>query len=168
MGKRVIDAADGPGFLVNRCNRPFGLEALRLVQERLATPEQIDRICRLGGGFRMGPFELKDLVGIDVGFAVARSFHEQSFGEPRWRPSPLAARMVAARAPRPQDRARLVRLPARPAAPTRRRPRRRGGGDRLVVVAGDTEVAAWLLARRRRARAGTRARRGRPTARCRS
>jgi 3-hydroxybutyryl-CoA dehydrogenase len=96
MGKVVIDAADGPGFLVNRVNRPFGLEALRVVTERLATVEQVDRICRLGGGFRMGPFELQDLVGVDVGFDVARSFYEQSFGEPRWRPSMLSARMVAA------------------------------------------------------------------------
>ena len=47
MGKHVIEAADGPGFLVNRCNRPFGLEALRLVQEGIATPEQVDRICRM-------------------------------------------------------------------------------------------------------------------------
>ena len=54
LGKRVIEAADGPGFLVNRCNRPFSLEALRIVQERLATPEQVDRICRLGAGFRWG------------------------------------------------------------------------------------------------------------------
>ncbi|MGB2712091.1 MAG: 3-hydroxyacyl-CoA dehydrogenase NAD-binding domain-containing protein, partial [Conexibacter sp.] len=96
MGKVVIDAADGPGFLVNRVNRPFSLEALRLVTERVASVEEVDRICRLGGGFRMGPFELMDLVGVDVGFDVARSFHEQSFGEPRWRPSPLSARMVAA------------------------------------------------------------------------
>ncbi len=96
MGKHVILAADGPGFLVNRCGRPFGAEALRLVQERVATPEQVDRICRLGGGFRMGPFELMDLVGIDVGYAVAQSFTELSFGEPRWKPSPLQARMVAA------------------------------------------------------------------------
>src|SRR5256714_10806572 len=96
MGRRPIPAQDGPGFLVNRCNRPFGAEALRLLQERLATPEQIDRIVRLGGGFRMGPFELMDLVGIDVGFEVAKSFAEQSFGEPRWKPNPLQARMVAA------------------------------------------------------------------------
>src|SRR5581483_463286 len=46
MGKVVIDAADGPGFLVNRCNRPFGLEALRLLQERVAPLEEIDRSCR--------------------------------------------------------------------------------------------------------------------------
>jgi 3-hydroxybutyryl-CoA dehydrogenase len=96
MGKEVIVVADGPGFLVNRCGRPFSAEGLRLLQERLATHEQIDRICRLGGGFRMGPFELMDLVGIDVGFEVARSFTELSFGEPRWRPSPIQARMVAA------------------------------------------------------------------------
>ena len=96
MGKDVIVAADGPGFLVNRCGRPFSAEGLRLLQERAATHEQIDRICRLGGGFRMGPFELMDLVGIDVGFEVAKSFTELSFGEPRWRPSPIQARMVAA------------------------------------------------------------------------
>jgi 3-hydroxybutyryl-CoA dehydrogenase len=96
MGKVVIEAVDGPGFLVNRCNRPFGLEALKLLAEGVADVEQIDRICRLGGGFRMGPFELMDLVGVDVGLDVARSMFEQSFGEPRWRPSPIAARTVAA------------------------------------------------------------------------
>jgi 3-hydroxybutyryl-CoA dehydrogenase len=96
MGKRVILAADGPGFLVNRCARPFGAEALRLLQERVASHDQIDRICRMGGGFRMGPFELMDLVGVDVGFEVAKSFSELSFGEPRWKPSAIQARMVAA------------------------------------------------------------------------
>ena len=96
MGKEIIVAADWPGVLVNRCGRPFSGEGLRLLQERLATHDQIDRICRLGGGFRMGPFELMDLVGIDVGFEVAKSFQELSFGEPRWRPSPIQARMVAA------------------------------------------------------------------------
>ncbi len=50
----------------------------------------------MGGGFRMGPFELMDLVGVDVGLDVSRSFYEQSFGEPRWRPSPITARTVAA------------------------------------------------------------------------
>ncbi|MGA2164453.1 MAG: 3-hydroxyacyl-CoA dehydrogenase NAD-binding domain-containing protein [Solirubrobacteraceae bacterium] len=96
MGKTVIRATDGPGFLVNRCNRPFGLEALRLLGERVADIETIDRIVRLGGGFRMGPFELSDLVGVDTGFDVARSFYELSFGEPRWRPSPIQAQRVAA------------------------------------------------------------------------
>jgi 3-hydroxybutyryl-CoA dehydrogenase len=96
MGKQVILAADGPGFLVNRCGRPFNAEALRLLQERVASHDQIDRICRMGGGFRMGPFELMDLVGVDVGYEVAKSFTELSFGEPRWKPNPIQARMVAA------------------------------------------------------------------------
>jgi 3-hydroxybutyryl-CoA dehydrogenase len=96
MGKTVIRAKDGPGFLVNRCNRPFGLEALRLLQERIADIETIDRIVRMEGGFRMGPFELMDLVGVDTGLEISKSFYEQSFGEPRWRPSPITARYVAA------------------------------------------------------------------------
>jgi 3-hydroxybutyryl-CoA dehydrogenase len=96
MGKTVIRAHDGPGFLVNRCNRPFGLEALRLLAEQIADIETIDRICRMTGGFRMGPFELMDLVGVDTGFEISQSFYAQSFGEPRWRPSPIAARYVAA------------------------------------------------------------------------
>ena len=52
MGKSVIRAADGPGFLVNRCNRPFGLEALRLLQERIAPVETIDQVCRMAGASR--------------------------------------------------------------------------------------------------------------------
>ncbi len=96
MGKTVIRAHDGPGFLVNRCNRPFGLEALRLFGERVADIDTIDRIVRMEGGFRMGPFELMDLVGIDIGFEISKSFFEQSFYEPRWRPSPISARYVAA------------------------------------------------------------------------
>jgi 3-hydroxybutyryl-CoA dehydrogenase len=96
MGKAVIRASDGPGFLVNRCNRPFGLEALRILAERVTDIQTIDRIVRMGGGFPMGPFELSDLVGVDTGFDVATSFYRLSFGEPRWRPSPIQARYVAA------------------------------------------------------------------------
>ncbi len=96
MGREPIRAADAIGFVANRCYRPFSLEALRLYEARIAEPEQIDRIVRMGGGFRMGPFELMDLVGIDVGLDVARSFWEQSFHEPRWQPSPIQAHMVAA------------------------------------------------------------------------
>jgi len=118
MGKRVIDAADGAGFLVNRCNRPFGLEALRLVEQRLATPEQVDRICRMAGGFPMGPFELMDLVGIDVGFEISKSFFEQSFGEPRCarrrsRPAPSPPGATAARPARAGTATRAAHLPTR-------------------------------------------------------
>ena len=146
MGKHVIDAADGPGFLVNRCNRPFGLEALRLLQERIASAERIDACCRLGGGFRMGPFELMDLVGVDVGLDVARSFYAQSFGEPRWRPSPIAVKTVAAgRRGRKSGRGYYDYSdgPHRPADPE---PLANGQGDGLVVIAGESPLAFELRA----------------------
>jgi 3-hydroxybutyryl-CoA dehydrogenase len=147
MGKHVIIAADGPGFIVNRCNRPFGLEALRLLTEQAATIPEIDRACRQGGGFRMGPFEMMDLVGVDVGLDVSRSFYEQSFGEPRWRPSPITVRTVAAgRLGRKSGRG-YYQYPEdgehRPADPV---PPAVGGGDGLVVIAGDSMLAGELRA----------------------
>jgi 3-hydroxybutyryl-CoA dehydrogenase len=145
MGKRVIVATDGPGFLVNRCGRPFGAEALRLLQERVAPVEAIDRICRLGGGFRMGPFELMDLVGIDVGFEVAKSFDEQSFGEPRWKPNPIQARMTASGRHGRKTGGGYYEYghgPHRPDDPT---PPERGGGDgRLVAIDGAGTLAREL------------------------
>src|SRR5437763_5846840 len=156
MGKRVIVAADGPGFLVNRCGRPFGLEALRLLQEHVATIEQIDRICRLGGGFRMGPFELMDLVGVDVGFDVSRSFYELSFGEPRWRPSMITARLVAAGRHGRKSGRGYYDYRAGPHRPDDPEPPASGGGDgRAGVVAGEGLVAGEL--RRAAAGAGFRA-----------
>jgi len=144
MGKRAIDAADVTGFLVNRCNRPFGLEALRLLAEQAADVETIDAIVR-GAGFRMGPFELQDLVGIDVGYEISLSFHEQSFGEPRWRPSPLSARMVAAgRLGRKSGRGWYA-YPREAAPDPEPLPTGRGDG-RLVAIAGDIPVAQELRA----------------------
>ncbi len=155
MGKRVIEAADGPGFLVNRCNRPWGLESLKLLAERVATVEQIDRICRLGGGFRMGPFELMDLVGVDVGLDIARSFYEQSFGEPRWQPSPITVRTVAAgRTGRKSGRG-FYEYPESGIPPgADPDPPPRGGGDGLVVIAGESALALELERGRRRGRLG--------------
>src|ERR671922_55021 len=146
MGKRVIHAADGPGFLVNRCGRPFYTEALRLLQERIATHDQIDRICRLGGGFRMGPFELMDLVGIDVGFEVAKSFTELSFGEPRWKPSPIQARMVAAgRLGRKAGRGYYDYSGEGRYRPDDPEPREPGGGDgALAAILGGGPLADGL------------------------
>jgi 3-hydroxybutyryl-CoA dehydrogenase len=145
MGKLVIDAIDGPGFLVNRCNRPFGLEALALLREGAASLTEIDRICRLGGGFRMGPFELMDLVGVDVGLTISRSFYEQSFGEPRWRPSPITVKTVAAgRLGRKSGRGYYTYPPGGKHRPADPEPPAAGGGEGLVVVAGDSVLAAEL------------------------
>jgi 3-hydroxybutyryl-CoA dehydrogenase len=153
MGKRVILAADGPGFLVNRCGRPFSGEGLRLLGERVATTEQIDRICRMAGGFRMGPFELMDLVGIDVGFEVAKSFAELSFGEPRWRPSPIQARMVAAgRLGRKTGRGYYEYAEDETYRPEDPAPPAPGGGaGMLVAIVGDGPVADGLRERARAA-----------------
>jgi 3-hydroxybutyryl-CoA dehydrogenase len=95
MGRTPIRAKDSPGFIANRLARPFSLESLRMLAEGVADTATIDRIVRLGGGFRMGPFELIDLIGLDVNLSVARSFYLQG-GEPeRWRPSPVQERMVS-------------------------------------------------------------------------
>lgn len=150
MGKDVIRAADGPGFLVNRCNRPFGLEALRLLAERIADIPTIDRIVRMGGGFRMGPFELSDLVGVDTGFDVSKSFYELSFGEPRWRPSPIQARQVAAGLHgRKSGRGYYDYSgdgPHRPADPEPPRAAGPAEGEGLIVIAGEGVLAEQLRA----------------------
>ena len=94
----------------------------------------------------MGPFELMDLVGVDIGLDISRSFYEQSFGEPRWRPSPITVKAVAAGRHGRKSRTRLLRVSARAGATVRRTPSRRpaGGGDGLVVIAGETQLAIEL------------------------
>ncbi len=94
MGRTPIRARDTPGFVANRLARPFSLESLRMLADGVADAATIDRVVRLGGGFRMGPFELIDLIGLDVNLTIARSFFAQG-GEPeRWRPSPIQERLV--------------------------------------------------------------------------
>ncbi|HST41027.1 MAG TPA: 3-hydroxyacyl-CoA dehydrogenase NAD-binding domain-containing protein [Conexibacter sp.] len=138
MGKRVIDAADIAGFLVNRVNRPFFLEALRIVQDGQATVEQVDRVMRMAGGFRMGPFELMDLIGIETNHAVAEGFYRQTL-EPRYRPSPLAARMVAAgRLGRKTGQGWYLYGESGSGRPADPEPPAAGGGDgRALTIEGD-------------------------------
>lgn len=93
LGKTPVTASDTPGFIVNRVARNFYGEALKIVGEGAATFEQVDRAMK-GIGFRMGPFELMDLIGIDVNFAVTQSVHGQFFGEPRFRPHLIQKGMV--------------------------------------------------------------------------
>ncbi len=98
MGKTPVVTRDTPGFIVNRVARPFYGEALRLLGEGAATHAQIDQVVRSGGGFRMGPFQLMDLIGLDVNFAATRSMYEQTFHEPRYRPHPIQEQMVQQKA----------------------------------------------------------------------
>jgi 3-hydroxybutyryl-CoA dehydrogenase len=94
LNKVPIQVSDTPGFVVNRVARPFYLEALKLV-EAGGEPEQVDAAIR-GAGFRMGPLELADLIGMDVNLAVSESLFERSYYQPRFRPSPLQRSMVEA------------------------------------------------------------------------
>ena len=96
LQKTPIVVKDTPGFVVNRVARPFYGEALRIAGEHLATIEQVDRILKEVGGFSMGPFELMDLIGIDVNLSVTQSMFEQFSGEPRYRPHPFQKQMVDA------------------------------------------------------------------------
>ncbi len=96
LDKIPIVTKDTPGFIVNRVARPFYGEAFRLLGEGVASAEEIDRIMKLEGGFKMGPFELMDLIGIDINLAVTKSVYEQSFHESRYRPHIIQQRMVDA------------------------------------------------------------------------
>jgi 3-hydroxybutyryl-CoA dehydrogenase len=95
LGKTPVRARDTPGFIVNRVARHFYGEPLRILGEGVDVAT-IDRIVRAGGGFKMGPFELMDLIGVDVNFAVTRAIHDAFFGDPRYRPHPMQERMVDA------------------------------------------------------------------------
>ena len=95
LGKTPVLAKDTPGFIVNRVARNYYGESLRVVGDGIATHEQVDRIMK-ANGFAMGPFELMDLIGIDVNLAVTQSVYEQYFGEPRFRPHLIQQKMVEA------------------------------------------------------------------------
>ncbi|GLC27696.1 3-hydroxyacyl-CoA dehydrogenase NAD-binding domain-containing protein [Roseisolibacter agri] len=95
-GKTTVLASDTPGFIVNRVARPYYGESLRLLDEGVASAATIDWAMRELGGFRMGPFELMDFIGHDVNFAVTRSVYEQTFHDPRYRPSITQQRLVEA------------------------------------------------------------------------
>jgi len=94
-GKTPIRCADHPGFIVNRVNRPYTLEALRLLRAGEGSVESIDQALERAG-FPMGPFALMDLIGIDVNLAAARGLFEAFHRVPRFRPSPIQESLVAA------------------------------------------------------------------------
>jgi 3-hydroxybutyryl-CoA dehydrogenase len=95
-GKNPVHAKSTPGFIVNRVARPFYAEGLRLLSEQAADPATLDAVMREAGGFRMGPFELMDLIGHDVNFSVTQSVFNAYFGDPRFMPSVLQQEMVNA------------------------------------------------------------------------
>ena len=96
MGHRPVVAIDTPGFLVNHAGRAYSTEAFRIVSEGVADYLPVDDVMRDAGGFRMGPFELLDLTGLDVSGAVMDSIYDQFYQEPRYRPNALVNQRVAA------------------------------------------------------------------------
>ncbi len=143
-GKRPVTLCSSPGFIVNRVARPFYGEALRLLEEGAGHAATIDALMRESGGFRMGPFELMDLIGNDVNLAVSRSVHQAFHGDARFTPSLRQQELV--------DAGRLGRKSgkgfydyadgATPTAPATMSP---CPAPRSLVVRGELGVAAPLL-----------------------
>jgi 3-hydroxybutyryl-CoA dehydrogenase len=94
IGKIGVSVKDGPGFLVNRVNAALRNEVYHCLAEGVATIEDIDKALKFGLGHPMGPFELGDFVGLDIGLAVAETLWD-NFKDPKWRPSLLLKKLVA-------------------------------------------------------------------------
>ncbi|TDC18150.1 3-hydroxyacyl-CoA dehydrogenase [Streptomyces sp. 8K308] len=95
IGRHPVDCRDRAGFVVNALLFPYLNDAVRMVEEHYATPAVVDTAMRLGAGYPMGPFELLDVVGLDVALAIQRTLHRE-FGEPTHEPAGLLSQLVAA------------------------------------------------------------------------
>lgn len=96
MAKVPVIAKDTPAFIVNRIARPFYGESLKILSEGTSGHTTIDKVMKSCGGFPMGPFELMDLIGIDINFSVTKSVYEAFFNDPKYRPSFIQKKMVDA------------------------------------------------------------------------
>ena len=135
-GKTAIRVADAPGFIVNRVNRPFTLEPLRLLRAGAATIEAVDNAI-VAAGFPMGPFALMDLIGMDVNLAAARGLFEASGRPPRFRPSPIQEELVAAgRLGRKSGEGFYRYVDGKAAGPAQRFAHRGGRGPGVALDAG--------------------------------
>jgi 3-hydroxybutyryl-CoA dehydrogenase len=95
VGKHAVDCGDRAGFIVNALLFPYLNSAVRMVEENYASVEDVDAAMRLGGGYPMGPFELLDVVGLDVSLAIERVLHRE-FRDPGLAPAPLLEHLVSA------------------------------------------------------------------------
>ncbi|MBI5836824.1 MAG: 3-hydroxybutyryl-CoA dehydrogenase [Candidatus Eisenbacteria bacterium] len=146
-GKDPVVVRDTPGFLVNRVARPFYGEALRLVEEGLATPEEVDAAMKTEAGFRMGPFELMDLIGNDVNFAVTESIFRGTGFDRRYLPSALQQRHVEAGYLGRKCGRGFYTYPPGPVAPVRVDPERARWIARRVLALLINEAAEALRTR---------------------
>jgi 3-hydroxybutyryl-CoA dehydrogenase len=95
LGKKAVYAADAPGFIVNRVARHFYVEGLKVLEEQVASMEAIDRLCE-ASGFKMGPFRLMDLIGVDTNYSVTSSMYELFGYDAKFRPSRIQKQKVDA------------------------------------------------------------------------
>lgn len=145
-GKKPVHTRSTPGFIVNRVARPFYAESLRLLQEGASDCASLDALLRDAGGFRMGAFELTDLIGHDVNYAVTCSVFDAYYGDFRFQPSLIQKELVdAGRFGRKSGRgfydyAEGAERPAPQSLPAAARPE-------CVVVEGDLGPASALIER---------------------
>lgn len=95
LSKSAVQSADSPGFIVNRVARLFYTESLKIIEDGVTDFETVDHLLR-SSGFRMGPFQLMDLIGVDINFAVTTSMYNAFYQDPKFRPSRMQQRMVDA------------------------------------------------------------------------
>lgn len=95
LGKTPVMCKDSPGFIVNRVARHYYVESLKLLEERVATMENIDALME-SAGFKMGPYKLMDMLGNDVNFAVTSSLYESFHQDAKFRPSRIQQQKVEA------------------------------------------------------------------------
>ena len=95
MGHTAVKASDTPGFIVNHAGRGYNTEALRIISESITDFATVDQILKDQLGFKLGPFELMDLTGLDVSHPVMESIYDQYYQEARYRPSPITAQRLA-------------------------------------------------------------------------
>jgi 3-hydroxybutyryl-CoA dehydrogenase len=95
LGKTTVYAADAPGFIVNRVARHYYVESLKALEENVAPLQTIDRLLE-SSGFKMGPFKLMDLIGVDTNFSVTSSMFQQFHYDPKFRPNRIQQQKVEA------------------------------------------------------------------------
>lgn len=95
LGKKAVYAADAPGFIVNRVARHYYVEGLKVLEEQVASMEAIDRLCE-ASGFKMGPFRLMDLIGVDTNYSVTSSMYSLFGYDAKFRPSRIQKQKVDA------------------------------------------------------------------------
>jgi len=95
LGKTAIHAKDAPGFIVNRCARHYYVESLKILEEGIADVEQIDKLME-ASGFKLGPFRLMDLIGVETNFSVTESMYNLFYQDEKFRPSRIQKQKVDA------------------------------------------------------------------------